>query len=128
MKHPTPSDFLVEVKEAHVSVIFKPRDSHYDFGRLVDPKDIAQFGPLSRSANVGQGSGETGTYPSDETTHGIHVGRQGDRDPLARPSATRARGAAIEIDLLPLEIDQLGRSAKRWARGAPTLKWRRGPP
>jgi hypothetical protein len=29
MKHPTPSDFLVEVKEAYVSVIFKPSDSRY---------------------------------------------------------------------------------------------------
>ena len=41
MKHPTPSDFLVEVKEAYVSVIFKPSDSHYSFGRLADPEDIA---------------------------------------------------------------------------------------
>ena len=41
MKHPTPSDFLVEVKEAYVSVIFKPNDSHYSFGRLADPGGIA---------------------------------------------------------------------------------------
>jgi acid stress chaperone HdeB len=29
MKHPTPSDFIVDVQESHVSVIFKPSDSHY---------------------------------------------------------------------------------------------------
>ena len=70
MKHPTPSDFLVEVKEAYVSVIFKPSDSHYNFGRLADPEDIARYGPLSRSPNVSQGkAGETGTYPSDEVAH-----------------------------------------------------------
>jgi hypothetical protein len=34
MKHPTPSDFTVEAKEAYVSVIFKPTDTHYGFGRL----------------------------------------------------------------------------------------------
>jgi hypothetical protein len=27
MKHPTPSDFIVEVSDVHVSVIFKPSDS-----------------------------------------------------------------------------------------------------
>jgi hypothetical protein len=40
MKHPTPSDFLVEVKEGYVSVIFKPSDSHYNFGRLADPRTL----------------------------------------------------------------------------------------
>ena len=33
MKRPTPSDFIVEAQEAHVSVICKPSDSHYNFGR-----------------------------------------------------------------------------------------------
>ena len=42
MKHPTASDFAVEVSEANVSVIFKPTDSHYTFGRLADPEDIAR--------------------------------------------------------------------------------------
>jgi hypothetical protein len=37
MKHPTPSDFAVDVSEAHVSVAFRPSDSHYSFGRLADP-------------------------------------------------------------------------------------------
>jgi hypothetical protein len=74
MKHPTPSDFLVEVKEAYVSVIFKPSNSHYNFGRLADPEDIARYGPLSRSPNVRQGeTGDTGTYPSDEVARMAHT-------------------------------------------------------
>src|SRR5260370_19515043 len=52
MKHPTPSDFIVNVKESHVSVIFKPSDSYYNFGRLTDPEDVPRYGPLSRSPNV----------------------------------------------------------------------------
>src|SRR5215510_7942509 len=40
MKHPTPSDFIVKVEESHVSVIFKPSNSDYYFGRLADPEDI----------------------------------------------------------------------------------------
>ena len=52
MKHPTPSDFIVNVKESHVSVMFKPTDSYYNFGRLTDPGDIARHGPLSQSPNV----------------------------------------------------------------------------
>ena len=67
MKQPTPSDFLVEVKEAYVSVFFKPSDSHYSFGRLADPEDIARYGPLSQSPNVREGkTGDTVIYPSDE--------------------------------------------------------------
>src|SRR5215510_13723348 len=42
MKHPTPSDFVVDVQEGHVSVIFKPSDSYYSFARLSDPEDIAR--------------------------------------------------------------------------------------
>jgi hypothetical protein len=38
MKHPTPSDFIVKVEESHVSVIFKPSNSDYYFGRLVDSR------------------------------------------------------------------------------------------
>jgi hypothetical protein len=41
MKHPTPSDFIINVEESHVSVIFKPSNSDYNFGRLADPEDIA---------------------------------------------------------------------------------------
>ena len=42
MKQPTPSDFIVNVKESSVSVIFKPSNSDYNFGRLADPEDIAR--------------------------------------------------------------------------------------
>jgi len=74
MKHPTPSDFLVEVKEAYVSVIFKPSDSHYSFGRLADPEDIARYGPLSQSPNVREGkTGDTVIYPSDEVARMAHT-------------------------------------------------------
>jgi hypothetical protein len=67
MKHPTPSDFTVDVSEAHVSVVFNPSDSQYSFGRLADPDDIARYGPLSRSASVRHGAtGGTDDYPSDE--------------------------------------------------------------
>ena len=44
MKQPTPSDFIVNVKEGSVSVIFKPSNSDYNFGRLADPEDIARYG------------------------------------------------------------------------------------
>jgi len=39
----------VDVQESHVSVLFKPSDSHYGFGRLADPEDIARYGPLLQS-------------------------------------------------------------------------------
>jgi len=72
MKHPTPSDFIVKVEESHVSVIFKPSNSDYYFGRLVDPEDIARFGPLS-SPNVRHGdTGDTGDYPSEEVAQMAH--------------------------------------------------------
>ena len=55
-----------------MSVIFKPSDSHYSFGRLADPEDIARFGPLS-SPNVRQGNtGDTGDYPSEEVAQMAH--------------------------------------------------------
>jgi hypothetical protein len=73
MKHPTPSDFTVEAKEAYVSVIFKPTDSHYNFGRLADPEDIARYGPLSRP-NVRHGkTGDTGEYSENEVAQMAHT-------------------------------------------------------
>jgi len=67
MKQPTPSDFIVDVQQVHVNVIFKPTDSHYNFDRLTDPEDIARQGPLSPSPNVRHGNtGDTGDYPSEE--------------------------------------------------------------
>jgi hypothetical protein len=56
MKQPTPSDFIVNVKESSVSVIFKPSNSHYNFGRLADPEDIARYGPLSQPPYVRHGN------------------------------------------------------------------------
>ena len=79
MKHPTPSDFIVNVKESHVSVIFKPSDSYYNFGRLTDPEDVARYGPLSRSPNVRHAkTGDIDAYPPEEVAqiefrHGIRT-------------------------------------------------------
>jgi hypothetical protein len=74
MRHPTPSDFTVDVSEAHVSVVFKPSESRYSFGRLADPDDIARYGPLSRSPSVRHGAtGDTGDYPPDEVEALAHT-------------------------------------------------------
>jgi hypothetical protein len=73
MKHPTPSDFIVNVEESNVSVIFKPSDSHYSFGRLADPEDIARHGPLSTSPNARHAkTGDTGDYPPEEVAQMAH--------------------------------------------------------
>jgi hypothetical protein len=72
MKHPSPSDFVVDVKESHVNVIFKPSDSHYSFERLADPEDIARHGPLSRSPKARHAkTGDIG-YPSEEVAQMAH--------------------------------------------------------
>src|SRR6516162_6816815 len=74
MKQPTPSDFLVEVKEAYVSVFFKPSESYYSFGRLADPEDIARYGPLSQSPNARHTkTDDTGDYPSEEVAQMAHT-------------------------------------------------------
>jgi hypothetical protein len=73
MKDPTPSDFIVNVEESHVSVIFKSSDSHYSFGRLADPEDIVRHGPLSQSPNVRHAkTGDTGDYPPEEVAQMAH--------------------------------------------------------
>jgi hypothetical protein len=73
MKQPTPSDFTVNVAESSVSVIFKPSNSEYHFGRLTDPEDIARFGPLSQPPSVRYGSpGDTGDYPPKEVAQMAH--------------------------------------------------------
>jgi hypothetical protein len=73
MKHPTPSDFIVNVEESRVSVTFKPSDSHFSFGRLVDAEDIARHGPLSQSPNVRHAkTGDIGDYPSEEVAQMAH--------------------------------------------------------
>ena len=56
-----------------VSVIFKPSNSEYNFGRLADPEDIARYGPLSQSPNVRHGNtGDTGDYPPEEAAQMAH--------------------------------------------------------
>jgi len=73
MKQPTPSDFIVNVKESSVSVIFKTSNSDYNFVRLADPGDIARYGPLSQSPNVRHGNtGDTGDYPPEEVAQMAH--------------------------------------------------------
>jgi hypothetical protein len=74
MRHPRPSDFVVEVTEARVSVVFKPAERHYTFVRLEDPEDIAQFGPLSRVLDEpSRSSGATGDYSEDEVARMAHT-------------------------------------------------------
>jgi hypothetical protein len=73
MKQPTPSDFIVNVKEGSVSVIFKPSNSDHNFGRLADPEDIARYGPLSRSPNVRhRNTGDISDYPPEEVAQMAH--------------------------------------------------------
>ena len=70
MKQPTPSDFIVNVKESSVSVIFRPSNSDYNFVRLAD---FARYGPLSQSPNVRHGNtGDTGDYPPEEVAQMAH--------------------------------------------------------
>jgi len=67
VKQPMEADFDVQVREGHVEVIFRPTESHISFGILVDPKDIARLGRLSRSANVRHAkTGDTGDYSASE--------------------------------------------------------------
>ena len=67
VKQPIEADFDVQVREGHVEVIFRPTESHISFGILVDPKDIARLGRLSRSANVRHAkTGDTGDYSASE--------------------------------------------------------------
>jgi hypothetical protein len=67
VKQPMEADFDVQVLEGHVAVTFRPTESHYSYGVLVDLKDIAQFGRLSRSANVRHAkTGDTGDYSASE--------------------------------------------------------------
>ena len=56
-----------------MSVIFKPSNSEYNFGRLADPADIGRYGPLSQSPNVRHGNtGDTGDYPPEEVAQMAH--------------------------------------------------------
>jgi hypothetical protein len=73
MKQPTPSEFIVNVQDNSVSVIFKPSNSEYNLGRLADAADIARYGPLSQSPNMRHGNtGDTGDYPPEEVAQMAH--------------------------------------------------------
>ena len=54
MKKPLASDFVVDVMDTHVNVVFTPNGNPYMFGRLVDPDDIAHYGPVSRTMELGR--------------------------------------------------------------------------
>jgi hypothetical protein len=61
------ADFDVQVREGGVDVTFKPTESHYSYGLLVDPEDIARLGHLSRSPRARHvNTGDTGEYPSGD--------------------------------------------------------------
>src|SRR4029453_13955784 len=98
MKHPTPSDFIVNVQESHVNVIFKPSNSDYYFGRLADPEDIARFGPLS-SPNVRHGNpGDTG-----DSRCGARTKRTGKPCRAAAMPNGRCKLEKVEATLVPQE-------------------------
>jgi hypothetical protein len=73
MKHPTPSDFVINVTDANVNVIFKPSGRFYTFGRLADPEDIARYGPLSRGLETHGGIDATGDYFEEEVARMAHT-------------------------------------------------------
>ena len=58
MKKPQASDFVMDVMDTRVNVVFTPNGNPYMFGRLVDPDDVAHYGPVSRT--MGTGVGENG--------------------------------------------------------------------
>ena len=81
MKKPLASDFVVDVMDTHVNVVFTPNGNPYMFGRLVDPDDIAHYGPVSRT--MGTGVGEKGSTP--------RVTRQALVSPLAHGNPPSSR-------------------------------------
>jgi hypothetical protein len=72
MNHPAPSDFTIDVTDTHVNVIFKPSGRPYTFCRLIDPEDLAQYGPLSRGPETSGEAGNAG-YPEDEVVRMAHT-------------------------------------------------------
>ena len=72
MEHPTPSEFIVEVDEGHVSVTFKPTDSSYSFGRLADPEDIRATGHSRVPEYEPRKTGDTGSYSPEEVAQMAH--------------------------------------------------------
>jgi hypothetical protein len=73
MEHPSPSDFVIDVTDTHVIVTFNPSGRPYTFGRLVDPEDIAQYGPLSRGPETSGEAGNNAGYPEDEVVRMAHT-------------------------------------------------------
>jgi hypothetical protein len=74
----TSSDFLVEVHETSVTVVFEPAERSYQFGRLTDPDDIARYGPLAVS----------------------HTNATGDRDGADSEDAIKEMAYALAIEAL----------------------------
>lgn len=60
------ADFIVEVDETCVSVVFEPTDWRYHFGRLADPEDIARYGPLATSPGSDLAEPPEGPYLSEQ--------------------------------------------------------------
>ena len=60
------ADFLVEVDETSVSVVFEPTEWRYRFGRLADPDDIARYGPLATTRGSEVAEPPNGPYSPDE--------------------------------------------------------------
>ena len=72
MKKPLASDFVVDVMDTHVNVVFTPNGNPYMFGRLVDPDDIAHYGPVSHAIGT-ERSGRRGEYAEDEVAAMAHA-------------------------------------------------------
>ena len=73
MKKPTAYDFVVDVTDTHVNVVFKPNGILYTFGRLVDPDDIAHYGPLCHGVEPNGRAGGDGEYAGDAVAALAHV-------------------------------------------------------
>jgi hypothetical protein len=49
---PNESDFVIQVSRTFVEATFRPTGSVFIFRRYTNPKDIADFGPLSPEARI----------------------------------------------------------------------------
>jgi hypothetical protein len=95
MKHPTPSDFLIEVTEVRVNVTFKLNGRSHCFGRLTDPEDIARYGPLSRGVE-GHVPMIPGSTPRPRSRGWRMRGRESSNDPLAQDCGASLCGARTD--------------------------------
>jgi hypothetical protein len=66
MRQPIEREFRVQRLDAGVEVTFTPTNSIITYNLLVDPEDIAQFGPVSNDPHVRHAgpTGDFGDYPS----------------------------------------------------------------